>query len=300
MNTELEGRVAIVTGAAGGIGREFVRGLLGAGAKVAALDVDEGGLARLAAAHENAIGAGRLTTGRTDISRYEECEAAVAKTRESLGGLHILVNNGAMGMGVIRKDHMTNLIEIHEIAPEVWDQFVAVNLSGAWYMTRASIEGLLDQGWGRIVNVTTSFFTMLRGKFHPYSPPKAGLEAMSAGHATEFEGRGVTVNVVVPGGPADTPMVPAESGLDRAAMVQPAAMVPPLLWLCSEAGGRLERASLHRRELGRLARARGGGGRLPRPDRMAGPRPEPGLAGGQAARVSPPPSRGTASRTIQG
>ena len=237
MNTELEGRVAIVTGAAGGIGREFVRGLLGVGAKVAALDVDEGGLARLAAAHENAIGAGRLTTGRTDISRYEECEAAVAKTRESLGGLHILVNNGAMGMGVIRKDHMTNLIEIHEIAPEVWDQFVTVNLSGAWYMTRASIEGLLDQGWGRIVNVTTSFFTMLRGKFHPYSPPKAGLEAMSAGHATEFEGRGVTVNVVVPGGPADTPMVPAESGLDRAAMVQPAAMVPPLLWLCSEAGG---------------------------------------------------------------
>ena len=132
MNTELEGRVAIVTGAAGGIGREFVQGLLGAGARVAALDVDEGGLARLAATHEDAIGAGRLVTGRTDISRYEECEAAVAKTRESLGGLHILVNNAAMGMGVIRMDHMTNLIEIHEIAPEVWEQFVAVNLSGPW------------------------------------------------------------------------------------------------------------------------------------------------------------------------
>ena len=237
MYTELEGRVAIVTGAAGGIGREFVRGLLGTGARVAALDVDEDGLDALATNHREETDAGRLVTRRTDIGSYEACEAAVATTRERLGGLHILVNNGAVGMGVIRMDHMNRLVEIHEIAPDVWDRFVAVNLSGAWYLTRAAIEGLLDQGWGRIVNVTTSFFTMLRGKFHPYSPPKAGLEAMSAGHAKEFAGRGVTVNVVVPGGPADTPMVPAESAIDRAAMVPPSAMVPPLLWLCSEASG---------------------------------------------------------------
>ena len=237
MSMEVEGKVAIVTGAAGGIGREFVRGLLGAGAYVAALDIDEAGLEAVAANHREEAAAGRLFTRRTDIASYEECEAAAAKTRESLGGLHILVNNGAMGLGVIRMDHMTSLVEIHEVDPEVWDRFVAVNLSGAWYLTRAAIGGLLDQGWGRIVNVTTSFFTMLRGRFHPYGPTKAGLEAMSAGHAKEFEGRGVTVNVVVPGGPADTPMVPAESGLDRAGMVRPSAMVPPVLWLCSEAGG---------------------------------------------------------------
>ena len=237
MYMELEGRVAIVTGAAGGFGREFVHGLLGAGARVAALDVDDGGLDALTAKHREEAGAGRLVTRCTDIGSYEECAAAVVETRERLGGLHVLVNNGAMGMAVIRMDHMTNLVEIHEIDPDIWDRFVTVNLSGAWYLTRAAIEGLLDQGWGRIVNVTTSFFTMLRGKFHPYSPPKAGLEAMSAGHAKEFAGRGVTVNVVVPGGPADTPMVPAESGLDRAAMVPPSAMVPPVLWLCSEAGG---------------------------------------------------------------
>ena len=237
MDMELEGRVAIVTGAAGGFGRELVRGLLGAGAKVAALDVDEKRLDDLAATHAEASGAGRLVTTRTDISRYEECEAAIARARASLGGLHILVNNGALGMGVIRIDHMTELVEIHEIAPEMWDRFVTVNLSGAWYMTRAAVDGLLAQGWGRIVNVTTSFFTMLRGRFHPYGPAKAGLEAMSAGHAGEFEGRGVTVNVVVPGGPSDTPMVPMEAGFDRSAMIPPSAMVPPILWLCSEAGG---------------------------------------------------------------
>lgn len=237
MSTELEGRVAIVTGAAGGFGRELVRGLLGAGAKVAALDVDERRLDELTAAHEAAAETGRLVTSRTDISCYEECEAAIAQTRADLGGLHILVNNGALGMGVIRIDHMTELVEIQEITPEMWDRFVSVNLSGAWYMTHAAIDGLLSQGWGRIVNVTTSFFTMLRGRFHPYGPAKAGLEAMSAGHAGEFAGRGVTVNVVVPGGPSDTPMVPLESGFDRSAMIPPSAMVPPILWLCSEAGG---------------------------------------------------------------
>ena len=237
MNMELEGKVAVVTGAAGGFGQEIVRGLLGAGAKVAALDVDETRLEALAAGLAEARDAGRLITARTDISRYDECEAAVEQARASLGGLHILVNNGALGMGVIRIDHMTELVEIDEITPETWDRFVAVNLSGGWYMTRAAIGGLLDQGWGRIVNVTTSFFTMLRGKFHPYGPVKAGFEAMSAGHAKEFEGRGVTVNVVVPGGPSDTPMVPMEAGFDRSAMIPPSAMVPPILWLCSEAGG---------------------------------------------------------------
>ena len=237
MSMELEGRVAIVTGAAGGIGRELVRGLLGAGARVAALDIDEKRLDELAAGLDEEAGSGRLITSRTDIASYGECDAAVAQTRARLGGLHILVNNGAAGMGVIRMDHMTDLVEIHEINPETWERFVTVNLSGAWYLTRASIDGLLGQGWGRIVNVTTSFFTMLRGRFHPYGPPKAGLEAMSAGHAKEFEGRGVTVNVVVPGGPADTPMVPRESGIDRGAMIPPSAMAPPVLWLCSEAGG---------------------------------------------------------------
>ena len=237
MNAVLEGRVVIVTGAGGGIGRELVRGLLGAGAGVAALDIDETRLNELVEEFDEEAGSGCLITSRTDIASYDECEAAVAHVRARLGGLHILVNNGAMGMGVIRTDHMTDLVGIHEITPETWERFVAVNLSGAWYMTRAAIDGLLAQGWGRIVNVTTSFFTMLRGKFHPYGPPKAGLEAMSAGHAKEFEGRGVTVNVVVPGGPADTPMVPEESGIDRSAMIPPSAMAPPVLWLCSEAGG---------------------------------------------------------------
>lgn len=233
---KLEGRVAIVTGGAGGIGQVLVRGLVGEGARVAILDIDEQGLDRFADELRSAGHAPRCFVRITDISDPMACEEAVSRVLEHFGDVHILINNGGLGMGAIRADHMTDLVKIHEITPEMWQRFTATNFSGAFYMTRATVPHLLAQGWGRIINVTTSFFTMLRGSFHPYGPCKAGLEAMSCGHAREFAGTGVTVNVVVPGGPADTPMITEESGFDRADLIPPQAMVPPVLWLCSNAG----------------------------------------------------------------
>jgi NAD(P)-dependent dehydrogenase (short-subunit alcohol dehydrogenase family) len=231
---KLSGRVAIVTGAAGGFGRVLVHALLAEGAKVSAVDVSESGLMALARAVP-ATGEERLLAKVTDISDYAACEAAVEDTIERLGGLHILINNGALGMREIRDDHMVNLIAIQEITPQMWQRFVAVNFTGAWNMTRAAIGNLLNQRWGRIINVTTSFFTMLRGGFHPYGPCKAGLEAMTSGHAKEFANTGVTVNIVVPGGPADTPMVTDASGFDRKDLIPPAVMAPPIVWLCTAA-----------------------------------------------------------------
>jgi NAD(P)-dependent dehydrogenase (short-subunit alcohol dehydrogenase family) len=230
----LSGKVAIVTGAAGGIGRVLVHALLAEGAKVAALDVSEPGLAALRGGVPG-VSADRLLAHPTDISDYAACESAVRKAILVLGGLHVLINNGAIGLAAIRADHQRVPVGIHEISPAMWQRFVATNFSGAWNMTRASIGHLLAQRRGRIINVTTSFATMLRGGFHPYGPCKAALEAMSSGHAEEFKGSGVTVNVVLPGGPVDTPMVPRESGFDRNALIAPAVMVPPIIWLCSDA-----------------------------------------------------------------
>lgn len=227
----LDGRVALVTGAAGGIGREIVRGLSEAGATVVATDVSAEGLERLRAE----LGRPGLSTGLLDISDQSACAATVERVRADHGGPDILINNAAVGMGVIRDDHMTRLVEIEEIAPAVWDRFVATNLSGAWYLTQAVVPQMKRAGWGRIVTVTTSFFTMLRGRFHPYGPCKAGLEAMAAGHAAEFAGTGITVNVVVPGGPTDTPFVPESSGFRRSDLIPPSVMAPPVVWLCGGA-----------------------------------------------------------------
>jgi NAD(P)-dependent dehydrogenase (short-subunit alcohol dehydrogenase family) len=230
----LAGRTALITGAAGGFGRVLTKAFAEAGAKVMAADVAKEGLDGLAQELKSAGLADRVTTRVVDISDRAACYAAV----EAAGKVNILINNGAMSMGVISPHHMTELVGIEDIDPDVWDKFIAVNLSGGWYLTRAVVPAMKAQKWGRIINVTTSMFTMLRGRFHPYGPSKAGFEAMSAGHAQEFEPFGITVNVVVPGGPSDTPMVPAESGYDRAALIPTSAMPPPMLWLCSpEADG---------------------------------------------------------------
>jgi NAD(P)-dependent dehydrogenase (short-subunit alcohol dehydrogenase family) len=91
---------------------------------------------------------------------------------------------------------------------------------------------------GRIVNVTTSLGTMINPGFPIYGPSKAALEALSAIMAKDLDGTGVTVNVLVPGGITNTPMV-SESGFDGAKMIQPEVMAPPLLWLVSDAAGKV-------------------------------------------------------------
>lgn len=93
---------------------------------------------------------------------------------------------------------------------------------------------MVARRFGRIVNVTTSLSTMIRGGVTPYGGTKASLEAHSAIMAQDLEGTGVTVNVLVPGGASDTAMIPQSYTSDRASLVAPRVMGPPLLWLLSD------------------------------------------------------------------
>jgi len=230
----LTGKVAIVTGGAGRIGSALVEALCNSGADVVIVDIDRERIARLGKRLSETGHEARILPAELDVSDPDACEEAIGRTRERFGPPDILINNAAVGMGAIRLDPMTELVAIHEITPAHWQRFIGVNLSGAFYMTRAAMPDMLEHGWGRIVNVTTSFYTMLRAGFAPYGPAKAGLEAMSAAHAEEFKETGVTVNVVVPGGPKDTPMVPPEASFERSELIPPRAMAAPILWLCSE------------------------------------------------------------------
>lgn len=228
----LEGKVAIVTGAAGGIGRVLVRAFVERGLRVGASDVSDEGVAAL----QDEFGAERVLALTTDVSDYAACEASVEQTARRFGGPHVLVNNAGLGMGLVREDHMTRVVQIEDIEPSVWQQVVAVNLTGAFFMARACVPRFRAQGFGRIVNVTTSFFTMLNPGFSPYGPAKSGLEAWSASLAGELRGSGITVNVVVPGGPTDTPMIP-EGSMDRSQLIRPERMAHPMLYLFSDAAG---------------------------------------------------------------
>jgi NAD(P)-dependent dehydrogenase (short-subunit alcohol dehydrogenase family) len=232
-------RVAIVTGAAGGIGRAMVAGLLGDGIRVAAVDRNSEALTDLAATEHAKGHQGALLTIHTDLASDAAPDEIVAAARARFGEIDILVNNAGVGQATIRADNWQNPIRFWEITSDQWRRFVAVHTTAPLALTRAVVHEMVGRHWGRIVNVTTSLGTMLRSGSPTYGPSKAALEAMSAIMAKDLDGTGVTVNVLVPGGVTNTGMVPQESGFARDSMIQPAVMAPPLVGLVSDAASQV-------------------------------------------------------------
>ena len=228
-------RVAVVTGAAGGIGRAMVRGLLSAGIQVAGVDRDREPLEALAASGREQGKAGDLLTIQTDLTNDAATEQITKATRDRFGRIDILVNNAGIGPGAIRPDSWQRPLKFWEITPDQWRRFVAVHTTAPLALSNAVVPEMMRQGWGRIVNVTTSLGTMLNAGSPTYGPSKAALEALSAIMAKDLDGTGVTVNVLVPGGVTNTPMISDEAGFLRDKLIQPEVMVPPLLWLVSDA-----------------------------------------------------------------
>jgi NAD(P)-dependent dehydrogenase (short-subunit alcohol dehydrogenase family) len=228
-------RVAIVTGAAGGIGKAMVRGLLAAGIRVVAVDRDREPLETLAATSREQGKSTDLLTVQTDLTEDSSAAAITRAAHGKFGRIDILVNNAGIGPGAIRPDSWQRPLKFWEITPDQWRRFVAVHTTAPFALTNAVVPEMMRQGWGRIVNVTTSLGTMLNAGSPTYGPSKAALEALSAIMAKDLDGTGVTVNVLVPGGVTNTPMISDEAGFDRNKLIQPEVMVPPLLWLVSEA-----------------------------------------------------------------
>jgi len=221
-------RVAIVTGAAGGIGKAMVRGLLAAGIRVVAVDRDREPLETLAATSREQGKSADLLTVQTDLTEDSSAAAITRAAHGKFGRIDILVNNAGIGPGAIRPDSWQRPLKFWEITPDQWRRFVAVHTTAPLALTNAVVPEMMRQGWGRIVNVTTSLGTMLNAGSPTYGPSKAALEALSAIMAKDLDGTGVTVNVLVPGGITNTPMV-SESGFDRTKMIQPEVMAPHFL-----------------------------------------------------------------------
>src|SRR5215471_7368427 len=230
-------RVAIVTGAAGGIGKAMVRGLLAAGIRVVAVDRDREPLETLAATSREQGKSVDLLTVQTDLTEDSAAAAITRAANGKFGRIDILVNNAGIGPGAIGRDSWQRPLKFWEITPDQWRRFVAVHTTAPLTLTNAVVPEMMRQGWGRIVNVTTSLGTMLNAGNPTYGPSKAALEALSAIMTKDLEGTGVTVNVLVPGGATNTPMISDEAGFDRDTLIQPEVMAPPLVWLVSDAAG---------------------------------------------------------------
>ncbi|AJZ84622.1 3-oxoacyl-ACP reductase FabG [Streptomyces antimycoticus] len=181
-----EQRVAIVTGAARGIGAATAVRLAEEGRVVAVLDLDEGSCADTVE-KINEAGGKAIAVG-CDVSDAEQVEAAVARVAEELGAPTILVNNA----GVLRDNLLFKMSESD------WDTVMNVHLRGAFLMSRACQKHMVDAGFGRIVNLSSSSALGNRGQVN-YSAAKAGMQGFTKTLAIELGKFGVTANAVAPG-----------------------------------------------------------------------------------------------------
>jgi NAD(P)-dependent dehydrogenase (short-subunit alcohol dehydrogenase family) len=186
MSGALDGRVAVVTGAGGGLGRAFALGFAAAGARVVAADVD----LSAARATAEALGAQAAAVG-VDVADERSTRAMAASALESFGRIDVLVNNAAVYAGLERAP-------FDEIAVADWDRVMAVNLRGPWLCARACADAL-RAGGGAIVNVASA--TVLSGSplWAHYVASKGGVIALTRVLARELGDHDVRVNALAPG-----------------------------------------------------------------------------------------------------
>ena len=227
-----ERKVAIVTGAASGLGRAMALGLVGSGMDVVAVDRNATTLAALAPAMTGTPGS--VLPVPADLAQPDVFDGIAATALERFGRIDVLVNNAGIGQASVRADQRRNPIRFWEATPEQWSRFLAVNATAPIMLARAVVPHMLRARRGRVITVTTSLGTMVRAGYLLYGASKAAAESATAVLAADLAGTGVTANVLVPGGVTDTPLVGDDAG-DRSKMLQPDIMVPPLLWLVSDA-----------------------------------------------------------------
>lgn len=187
----LDGKTAIVTGAAKGLGREFALRLAGHGARVlAATRKDMANLDKTVSLIKES--GGRAEPFRADVSQESDAQDMAAAAQRIFGSLDILVNNAAVYDGLKRK-------LFTEIDPAEWDLVMNVNVKGAFLTARAVFPYMRDQGYGKIVNLASEvFFTGSHGFAH-YVASKGGIIGLTRALAVELGPHNICINCVAPG-----------------------------------------------------------------------------------------------------
>lgn len=192
----LNGKVAVVTGGGSGIGRAVAVRLARDEAAIAIWDLNGEGAAETAKMITDA--GGEATALTVDVADNPSIGQAADKTRSDLGPIAILVNNAGI----------SGTAPFLELPEADWDRMIAVNLKGPYLCTREMLPDMLEAGWGRIINITSSSIQTGASRMVHYVSSKAGLMGMTKSLAMEFADKNITVNMVPPGF-VDTPMLRA-------------------------------------------------------------------------------------------
>lgn len=223
----LNDRVVIITGGSQGLGRSMALALAEAGARVVLASLDDDKLSKVATEIEQLAGRDRALCVSADITRREDCKRLVEESLTAFGRVEVLVNNARH----IIRGHPK--VRFWEMDPEFWQKSILVNVNGTFLMSHTIAPYLVAQGWGRIVNISTSLGTLQRVRNSHYGVSKAAIEAETIIWAKDIEGTGVTINSLLPGGRVDTGEGEAESE-DGRKLLPVDIMNPLIIWLASD------------------------------------------------------------------
>jgi len=209
-------RVAVVTGAASGMGLAIARHLAARGDRVGLLDVQAEAVLEAAAGLREA--GFRAIGAEADVSDRAAVDAALEKVRAELGPIRIMIT--AAGLDAFER--------FGEITAESWERVVAVNLTGTFHCLQAALPDMLEAGWGRMVTISSSSAQSGAPRMAHYVAAKAGVIGLTRALALELARHGITVNVVPPG-MIDTPMLRrAAAGGDIGTLEKTAARAVPV------------------------------------------------------------------------
>ena len=230
-------RVAVVTGAAAGMGLAVVQRLASAGNRVALLDLD--GEAAATAADDLRTTGAQAVAATVDVADRAAVDEALAKVRAELGPVEIMVTSAGL-------DEFQSFTDI---SAEAWARMIAVNLTGTFHCLQAAIPDMVTAGWGRIVTISSSSAQSGARRMAHYVASKSGVVGLTKALAVEYAPAGITVNTIPPGF-IDTPMARrAEARGDMPSIDEIAARTPvrragtpediaaACAFLCSEEAG---------------------------------------------------------------
>lgn len=229
----IAGKRILITGSTSGLGLAMARALVKEGAKVLITGRDQDKIDQAVSSVQ--LSAGECAGALINVRDEQSIEKGLADMAARWGGIDILINNAGIGMQTVNPNFLTDPMPFWQVSSSGFRDVIDTNLTGYFLVAKAVVPYFLKNGGGRIINIDVSDSTKKRKGCIPYGPSRAGTESLSHIMAQDLAAYKVTVNLLQPGGPTDTGMVPDESRTKtNIQFLRPEVMAEPILFLCSD------------------------------------------------------------------